>query len=82
MNIASAIERIVEIQRVPHGGIDQGCLWRRHLPSKQDGLLSSRPPQCFTSRSTRRAGRNASPNIAPRVSRISRLVAITASAAG
>ena len=45
MDIAGAIERIVEIQRMAHGGIDQGCLWRRHLPPKQDEatLLPSTP---------------------------------------
>src|SRR2546426_10707948 len=45
MDITSAIERVVEIQRVAHGGIDQGRLWRRHLSPKQDeaALLPSTP---------------------------------------
>jgi hypothetical protein len=35
MDIASAIEPIVEIQRMAHGGIDQSCLWRGHFPPDQ-----------------------------------------------
>jgi hypothetical protein len=45
MDRAAGIERVVEIQRMTHAGIQQGCLWRRQAePAQQDAAFRQAAP--------------------------------------